>query len=190
MAAAGAGLRPGRAGRGGLPRGPGQNLIDLYQAARGYDAAYLAAKSQFDAAQFKADPARSLQRPPSTCKPRSSAAAWTRLCLTHPITARAAPLRQHQHQQPGGRRRTPAPLQPRATRPKSLRAEASLTAAEADLKMAEDDLVARLAQGYFDVLSAQDVLATAKDNKKALAEQLASAKRSFEVGNSTITDTA
>ena len=40
-----------------------ENLIDLYQAARGYDAAYLAAKSQFDAAQFKADQARSLQRP-------------------------------------------------------------------------------------------------------------------------------
>ncbi len=39
------------------------NLVDLYQAARGYDATYLAAKSQFDALQFKADQARSLQRP-------------------------------------------------------------------------------------------------------------------------------
>jgi len=50
-------------------------------------------------------------------------------------------------------------------------------------------LAARLAQAYFDVLGAQDVLTTTQANKKALAEQLASAKRNFEVGNSTITDT-
>ena len=45
------------------------------------------------------------------------------------------------------------------------------------------------AQAYFDVLAAQDSLTFVKAQKAAVAEQLASAKRNFEVGTSTITDT-
>jgi outer membrane protein len=47
----------------------------------------------------------------------------------------------------------------------------------------------RLAQAYFDVLAAQDALTTAQANKTGISEQLASAKRNFEVGTATITDT-
>jgi outer membrane protein len=47
----------------------------------------------------------------------------------------------------------------------------------------------RLAQAYFDVLAAQDSLGTNQASKTAIAEQLASAKRNFEVGTATITDT-
>ena len=47
----------------------------------------------------------------------------------------------------------------------------------------------RLVQAYFDVLASADALATVQTGKKAIAEQLASAKRNFEVGTATITDT-
>ena len=47
----------------------------------------------------------------------------------------------------------------------------------------------RVAQAYFDVLAAQDTLATTRASKAAIGEQLASAKRNFEVGTATITDT-
>jgi len=47
----------------------------------------------------------------------------------------------------------------------------------------------RVSQAYFDVLGAQDTLQTTRANKAAIAEQLASAKRNFEVGTATITDT-
>ncbi len=47
----------------------------------------------------------------------------------------------------------------------------------------------RATQAYFDVLLAQETLATAQAQKIAIAEQLESAKRNFEVGTSTITDT-
>ena len=47
----------------------------------------------------------------------------------------------------------------------------------------------RVSQAYFDVLGAQDTLQTTRANKTAIAEQLASAKRNFEVGTATITDT-
>ena len=59
----------------------------------------------------------------------------------------------------------------------------------ADLDAAEQDLMLRVSQAYFDVLGAQDTLATTRANKAAIAEQLASAKRNFEVGTATITDT-
>ena len=59
----------------------------------------------------------------------------------------------------------------------------------ADLQTAEQELIVRVAQTYFDVLAAQDTLATARAGKAAISEQLASAKRNFEVGTATITDT-
>ena len=46
----------------------------------------------------------------------------------------------------------------------------------------------RLSQAYFDVLAAEESLAFVRALKAAVAEQLESAKRNFEVGNATITD--
>lgn len=60
---------------------------------------------------------------------------------------------------------------------------------EQELKLAEQDLMLRAASAYFDVLQAQDALATAQAQKQAYAEQLAQARKSFEVGAATITDT-
>ncbi|MHB1093365.1 TolC family outer membrane protein [Thiobacillus sp.] len=57
------------------------------------------------------------------------------------------------------------------------------------LKVAEQDLILRVAQAYFDVLQSQDNIAFINAQKSAISEQLASAKRNFEVGTATITDT-
>jgi outer membrane protein len=65
----------------------------------------------------------------------------------------------------------------------------SVAASEAQFAQAQQDLILRVAQAYFDVLSAQDVLASVQSQKVAITEQLASAKRNFEVGTATITDT-
>ena len=61
--------------------------------------------------------------------------------------------------------------------------------AEAQFAQAQQDLITRVAQAYFDVLSAQDTLESTRAQKSAVTEQLASAKRNFEVGTQTITDT-
>ncbi|NCP39985.1 MAG: TolC family outer membrane protein, partial [Rhodoferax sp.] len=61
--------------------------------------------------------------------------------------------------------------------------------AQAQLQAAEQDLIVRVSQGYFDVLAAQDNLSFVRAQKSAVTEQLASAKRNFEVGTATITDT-
>ncbi|MEQ1515521.1 MAG: TolC family outer membrane protein, partial [Usitatibacteraceae bacterium] len=54
---------------------------------------------------------------------------------------------------------------------------------------AAQSLIVRTAQAYFDVLLAQDNVALSGAQKTAINEQLAQAKRNFEVGTSTITDT-
>ncbi len=60
--------------------------------------------------------------------------------------------------------------------------------AEAQYAQAQQDLMLRVAQAYFDVLAAQNNLATIRSQKVAISEQLASAKRNFEVGTATVTD--
>ncbi|MFL6656900.1 MAG: TolC family outer membrane protein [Massilia sp.] len=60
---------------------------------------------------------------------------------------------------------------------------------EAQFAQAQQDLITRVAQAYFDVLSAEDSLELNRAQKTATTEQLASAKRNFEVGTQTITDT-
>ncbi|GAB1392951.1 TolC family outer membrane protein [Rhodocyclaceae bacterium] len=67
--------------------------------------------------------------------------------------------------------------------------ELAATSAEAQFVQASQDLIVRVAQAYFDVLLAQEALATAQAQKFATSEQLESAKRNFEVGTATITDT-
>jgi outer membrane protein len=61
--------------------------------------------------------------------------------------------------------------------------------AEATFAQSQQDLITRVAQAYFDVLAAQDTLESTRAEKAAVTEQLASAKRNFEVGTQTITDT-
>ena len=60
---------------------------------------------------------------------------------------------------------------------------------EANLARAGQDLIVRVAQAYFDVLFAIENLRAVQANKTAIAQQLAQAKKNFEVGISTVTDT-
>ena len=161
-----------------------QNLQELYDAARVYDAAYLAARAQAESAQYRAAQTRALRLPNV-----SLAASLTRnetdppSSLSNPSGSRigattgAASVNGRQS------------LFNRANAATIGQAEKSLEVAQADLDAAEQELIVRSAQTYFDVLAAQDTLATAQANKKAISEQLASAKRNFEVGTATITDT-
>lgn len=60
--------------------------------------------------------------------------------------------------------------------------------AQAQLEGAEQDLLIRVTQAYFDVLAAGDTLTFVRAQKTAVAEQLAAAKRNFQVGTTTVTD--
>jgi outer membrane protein len=155
-----------------------QNLRELYESARAYDATYLAAKALAQSAEYRAAQSDALARP--------SAA----------LTANATGARVDPPSLPGGDSNTVQaalngryPLFNQSNRVTIDQARKSLEVAQAELAAAEQDLIVRLAQAYLDVLAAQDQLATAQTSKAAISEQLASAKRNFEVGTATITDT-
>ncbi|WP_428826389.1 TolC family outer membrane protein [Azonexus sp. IMCC34842] len=60
--------------------------------------------------------------------------------------------------------------------------------AEANFAQARQDLILRVAQAYFDVTYTIENLRAVRANKTAIAQQLESAKKNFEVGTATITD--
>jgi outer membrane protein len=61
--------------------------------------------------------------------------------------------------------------------------------AEANFAQASQDLILRVAQAYFDVLYAEENLKAVRAAKRSIALQLEQAKKNFEVGTATITDT-
>ncbi|MFY9512747.1 MAG: TolC family outer membrane protein [Rubrivivax sp.] len=154
-----------------------QSLQELYEAARGYDATYLSAKALADSAQYRIEQSEALNRPSATLTASATENRIDTPVVSIDNNARAATL--------SGR----YPLFNRANTATIEQARKSLLTAQADLDSAEQDLILRVAQAYFDVLAAQDTLATTRTSKAAITEQLASAKRNFEVGTATITDT-
>jgi outer membrane protein len=67
-------------------------------------------------------------------------------------------------------------------------AELQTELVEIQLAFAEQDLLLRVARAYFDVLQMDDELTVARAQKDAFAQQLAQARRSFEVGTAPVTD--
>ena len=157
-----------------------QSLATLYEAAKSHDATFKSAQSQYKAAQAKADQARALLRPTAglggnfseSSLSNQSNAAGSGEFGTRSLTLNASqPLYRPANQ---------------ITLEQGLKQEAM---AQVQLKLAEQELIVRLSQAYFDVLTSQESLNFVKAQKSAVSEQLAAAKRNFEVGTATITDT-
>jgi hypothetical protein len=81
------------------------------------------------------------------------------------------------------------PLYRRENQVQYQQAKEQVKIADVQFRAAEQDLILRVAQAYFDVLQSQDNIAFIDAQKSAITEQLAAAKRNFEVGTTTITDT-
>ena len=161
-----------------VPAARAQSLLELYEAARSFDATYLSARALADSAQYRVEQSRALNRPSATLSTSGSRVQTSPTAgsdfgsnsLGASVTGRQ-------------------PLFNRSNDATIAQAERSLEASLADRDTAEQDLILRISQAYFDVLGAEDTLQTTRASKTAIAEQLASAKRNFEVGTTTITDT-
>jgi len=68
------------------------------------------------------------------------------------------------------------------------RADKTVAKAEAVREAAQQDLIVRVAQRYFDVLAAEDRLTSINADRTAIARQLEQAKQRFDVGLIAITD--
>ncbi|MCP5425739.1 MAG: TolC family outer membrane protein [Gammaproteobacteria bacterium] len=80
------------------------------------------------------------------------------------------------------------PLFNQASNVRVRQAESVIDQAEADFVTAQQDLIVRVTDRYFGVLSALSELIYSASDKNAIARQLEQAKRRFEVGLTTITD--
>ncbi|WP_119353988.1 TolC family outer membrane protein [Azohydromonas sediminis] len=161
-----------------------QTLAELFEAARTYDATYLAARAQADAAQYRKAQADALARP--TLGLQAQTAQTYR---DQPSSIPSAAGNDGSGNVTSAALSGRYPLFNRANDASIAQAERALAVAQAELTLAEQDLIVRLSQAYFDVLVAIETVATAKASKAAIAEQLAAARRNFEVGTATITDT-
>lgn len=81
------------------------------------------------------------------------------------------------------------PLYNKASSVQVQQAEEQVKIVAKQLELAEQDLILRTAKAYFDVLQAQDNIVLIRSQKAAITEELAAAKRNFEVGTATIIDT-
>ncbi|MFT3666060.1 TolC family outer membrane protein [Piscinibacter sp.] len=157
-----------------------QSLQEVYEAARGYDASFLAARALLDSAQYRAEQAKALNRPSVGLQLQGQRSTSD--------TPYASTLKTDTNTVSAGLSASQS-LFNRANSVSIEQAEKALAISRADFESAEQELIVRVAQAYFDVLAAQDTLATTRTSKAAISEQLASAKRNFEVGTATITDT-
>ncbi len=155
-----------------------QSLVELYEAARGYDTTLQAARAQYDANLAKADQAKAGLRPQAGlgaganwANSRNDVTDTGRTSNSQNVTLSAS-----------------QPLYRPVNRYNDEQGQLSVEIARAQLEAAEQDLMVRTAQAYFDVLAALDTLTFVQAQKTAVAEQLAAAKRNFEVGTTTVTD--
>lgn len=155
-----------------------QSLAALYESARTFDASYQSAKLQYDATAAKADQAIAGILPTAGV---SASVSHTSYQNTTPRVDRTFNTRVDTFT-------ASQPLYRPANWASYEQGAKQVALAKALLDAAEQDLIVRTSQAYFDVLLAQDTLVFVRAQKAAVAEQLASAKRSFTVGTTTITD--
>jgi len=162
----------------------GADLLEIYRAAQAADAQYAAARAAWAAGQEKLPQGRAGLLPALTL---SGSTQWNDRDTRSRDPATAG----------GTSRFNSNALTLSLTQPifrwQNLVAyeQARIQVAQSDAQFAQSaqDLILRVAQAYFDVLLAEFNVELAAAQKKAIGEQLAQAKRNFEVGTATITDT-
>jgi len=162
----------------------GPNLLQVYEDAKSYDAQFAAARNTLQASLEKLPQGRALLLPTIEL---GSNVTKSHAEIDFRDTS-ASTVRRDVHSF-GYQLRLSQPVFRMQNVLQFDQAEFQVKQAEATFGQASQDLILRVAQAYFDLLAANDNLTLVKAQKASIAEQLAQAKRNFEVGTATITDT-
>ena len=157
-----------------------QSLVALYESARAFDASYQSVKSLFDATLAKSEQARAGLLHTIGMSANASLSS---------IDNTLAKTKQGFYDTQSATLSASRPLYRPVNQITFDQSRRQIAVVEQQLLAAEQDLIVKVSTAYFDVLAAQDSLTFVLAQKAAVAEQLASAKRNFEVGTATITDT-
>ncbi|MHB1291348.1 MAG: TolC family outer membrane protein [Sulfuricella sp.] len=153
------------------------NLMEVYREAQQQDAAFASARAALEASQEKAPQGLALLLPSINL---SANTTWNEVDL---------PTSNRQYNSNGYSLSLNQPIYRKQNFAQYEQSKSQVVQAEAQFAVARQDLIVRVAQAYFDVLLAQDNVALAGAQKATIGEQLEMAKRNFEVGIATITDT-
>jgi len=155
------------------------NLGDIYREALANDTQYAAARAAYEAGLEALPQARSALLPQVN---GGGNARYNDVRTT-------LPNGDTQHGNGELRLEAAQPLYNKASSVQVEQAESQVRIVEKQLALASQDLILRTARAYFDVLQAQDSIVFIRAQKAAITEELAAAKRNFEVGTATIIDT-
>lgn len=162
----------------------GADLMAVYRLAQDRDAVYAAARAGFAATQERIPQGR------AGLLPQASVSANTiQNDRTTTFRNSTAPRSDAQFNSNAITVSITQPIFRRQNVVAVEQARSQVEQAEAQIAQAGQELALRVAQAYFDVLLAQDNVALAAAQKTAIGQQLEQAKRNFEVGTATITDT-
>lgn len=168
-----------------LPAGAhGADVVDVYRQAQTSDAQYAAARATWAAAQERIPQGRAGLLPLASA---SASAQYTDRSTR--FRNSAVPRTNADFSSTSISLSVTQPLYRRQNSIAYEQAFTQVEQADAQLALAAQELLLRVAQAYFDVLLAQDSVAFAEAQKVAIGQQLEQAKRNFEVGTATITDT-
>ena len=161
-----------------------EDLLQIYREAQKQDPAIAAARSQWEATQERVPQARAGLLPAVSAQGQANANNYDATFNTNP--------KINVSQNYGFGSLVFSASQP-LYRPQNVvvldQAREQVTQSDFTLGIAQQDLIIRTAVAYFDVLLAEFNVELAEQQKIAVSEQLAQAKRNFEVGTATITDT-
>lgn len=160
------------------------DLLDIYRAALTSDPVYGSARASWQAGQEKLPQGR------AGLLPQADFSASTQynnrdLRFRNPALAPS----QTQYNSNSASVSITQPLFRRQNLVAYDQGKTQVALADVQLAAAGQTLILRVAQAYFDVLLARNNVVLAQAQKNAIGQQLEQAKRNFEVGNATITDT-
>ncbi|MHB8826026.1 MAG: TolC family outer membrane protein [Thiobacillus sp.] len=161
------------------PAAHATNLVDVFRDAQAYDAQYAAARAAREAGQEKAVQGR------AGLLPNVNLGGNVR----YNSLESSLPRGDADYDSNGLSLTAAQPVYRKQNQVQYAQAKEQVKIADMQFRVAEQDLILRVAQAYFDVLESQDNIAFINSQKSAITEQLAFAKRNFEVGTATITDT-
>ncbi len=161
------------------PMAKAQSLVELYESARAFDASYQSARLQYEANLARAEQGRAGILP----------TAGISATATHNTVDNTQPKIDASFNTQNAALTASQPLYRPANWATYQQSFRQVDQAGAQLEGAQQDLIVRTTQAYFDVLASQETLIFVRAQKAAVSEQLAFARRNFEVGTATITDT-
>ncbi|MDO8989503.1 MAG: TolC family outer membrane protein, partial [Sideroxyarcus sp.] len=167
-------------------RAQGTDLLDIYRAAQSQDAVFASARAAQQAGQEKLTQGRALMLPSVNLTANTTKNDLDATFYDPNFRDSSGNYKYYSH---GHGVTLVQPLFREQNWAAYNQAELQVAISEAQYKLAEQDIILRSAQTYFDVLIAQDTVHLTAAQKTAIAQQLEQAKRNFEVGTATITDT-